>query len=328
MPTSRFLLGLFHARRRVAAALGAGALLLGAAACGGSSGDPAAGPAQEQQSADGQPGRGGQGDRGLPGAQSLPGAAGEVVAVTGSTAQVQSQRDGQVTGQTAVSWTGSTTFTQQVSAKLTDIAVGACVMVRSADVSGSSTDTGAVAAGTVRIVSPSGEDCSMGGLDDNRPGQGSGRGGETPSPQEGAPEGMPSGGPSRMPPGGTGGRPGGGFGGAFGKVTAVSSAGFAVESTPPGASGADSETSTVEVTVGSDTTYTKQADAEAGDVKAGVCLQARGESDSVGAIAATTVSLSQPVDGSCGGFGMGGFPGGRGPGGAPGASDGDAGQES
>lgn len=307
-------------RCRIAAALGAGVLLLGASACGSSSGDDAAPAGQGQQSSEGQPGQDSQGG---PGGQGFPGASGEVVAVDGSTAQVQSRRGGQATGQTAVSWNGSTTFTQEVSGKLADVAVGSCVMVQSADTSGSSADSDTVTAGTVRIVSSSGEDCSMGGLGGGRPGrsgdQGSGQGGEIPSP----PEGMPSGRPSGAPSGGIR------VFGAFGKVTAVSSSGFTVESSLPGApdgnDGGSAETSTVDVAVGSDTTYTKQAGAKAGDVKVGVCLQARGEADSTGTVTATTVSLSQPVDGGCGGFGMGG--GMSGPGG-PAGSAGGAGQES
>ncbi len=314
MSTSTFFFRTFFTgRRRIAAALGTGALLLGATACGSSSADDA--PASSGQSS----GSGASG-QGAPGGRGFPGASGEVVAVTGSTAQVQSQRGGQATGQTAVSWSDSTAFTQEVSGSLDDVTVGSCVMVRGDQDSGSS--DGTVTAATVRITAADGDSCATG-----MPGGRSGQAGEMPSPPEGMPsppEGMPEGGP-----GGSGRGPGE-FGGAFGKVTAVGSSGFTVESSLPGAPGSDSgstETSTVEVTVGSATTYTTQADAEAGDVKVGVCLQARGESDSAGAIAATTVSLSQPVDGSCSGFGMGGFPGGPGSGGA-GAGSGDTGQES
>jgi hypothetical protein len=58
----------------------------------------------------------------------MPGANGKVAAVTDSTAQVQGM-DGQV----AVTWTGSTTFTKDVSATLADVEVGDCVLVGSTD---------------------------------------------------------------------------------------------------------------------------------------------------------------------------------------------------
>ena len=93
------------------------------AACGSDSGSTAAGGAPEG----GQAGPGSQAD-GRPGG-GMPGASGEVAAVSGTTAQVQSQASGQV----AVSWTGDTTFTQQVDATLADVTVGSCVVVTSAD---------------------------------------------------------------------------------------------------------------------------------------------------------------------------------------------------
>ncbi len=239
------------------------------AACGSDSTDSSS---DSTQAAGGQAGQLPGGQRGM-----RPGASGEVAAVSGSTAQVQSQDSGQV----AVSWTDDTTFTQQVDATLADVTVGSCVMVTSAD----------DIAATVRIMDASDDGgCGFGG-------------GQRP---EGAPSGMPSDRPTDLPDGGRR-----GFG-TVGEVTAVSGSGFTVSATQPGADDATE----VSVTVGDDTTYTTSAKAAAAAVKVGVCVNAQGDSDDTGAVTAASISVSQPVDGECtGGFGMGGMGGGR-PGGA------------
>jgi hypothetical protein len=267
---------------RVTLATASSVLLLATlAACGGDSTDNAS----DNTQAGGQAGQlpGGQGGQG----GMRPGASGEVAAVSGSTAQVQSQASGQV----AVSWTGDTTFTQQVDATLADVAVGSCVMVTSAD-----DDT----AESVRIMEVADDGgCGFGGGGGQRP--------------EGAPSGMPSDLPSDLPSDRPSDLPGGGRGfGTVGEVTAVSGTGFTVSATQPGADDATD----VGVTVGDDTTYTTNAKAAASAVKVGVCVNAQGDSDDTGAVTATSISVSQPVDGECtGGFGMGGMGGGR-PGGA------------
>lgn len=261
------------------------------AACGGSSDEQtSAGSGAEGQQA-GQP-QTGQGQ------MRLPGGSGKVTDVSGSTAQVQGQ-DSQV----AVSWSGDTKFTQQVAGKTSDVVVGSCVMVTSADTS--STDTTKVAAATVRITEAVDGSCSAMG------GGGAPGGGQPPSDGE-APSGeRPTDMPTDMPtdgPGGEGG-PGGGQRGGFavGEVTAVSGSGFTVSSQRPG-SGGDAATS-VTVTTSADTTYTTTESASASDVKVGVCVTSRGKADDTGAIAATTIAVSVAVDGECStGFG-GGRPG-------------------
>lgn len=143
--------------RRIAAACGVGVLLVGASACGSdpaptsqgttTSEDGGAGPSTSQQ---------GPGQR--------PGANGRIAAVADSTAQVQSSDSGQV----AVTWNATTSFTKQVSAKLADISVGDCVMVTGADGDGAaSQDPGqpptqptAVTATVVRISEPVDGSCS------------------------------------------------------------------------------------------------------------------------------------------------------------------------
>jgi len=210
----------------------------------------------------------------MPGA---PGASGTIAAVTGSTAQLQGG-DGQV----AVSWTDATTFTEQVAGTLADVAVGSCVLVSSA---AEAADGEPVAAASVRITEPEDGACT-GGF-------GGGPGGERP---EGMPTDRPADLPTDLP---TDQPPGGGFGaGAVGAVTAVSAAGFSVES----------DEGAVEVTVDDATTYTATVAADASAAEVGRCASAVGDADDTGAVAATTVALSDPVDGECrlGGRGFGG----------------------
>jgi hypothetical protein len=290
-----------RAVRRIAAACGAGVLLVGAAACGSSGGggngdgNAQGGPANTYQNPDGQSARNRQ-----------PGANGKVVAVTGSTAQVQNQVDGQV----AVSWNGTTTFTKQVPASLADVKVGTCVMVASAEgTTGSSSSSGsaptAITASTVRITPKSSDGTCSGGLgsDGGRPQFSGGGPGSGPS---GMPTGMPSGMRSGMPGGGQNGSGGPqlrGFGGAFGEVTAVSASTFTVKSTVPRFDGSSStpstESITVTVTVGKATTYTTTGKAAASDVRTGVCLRAQGAADSTGAVTARTIALSPASHGEC-----------------------------
>ena len=125
---------------RVTLATASSVLLIATlAACGGDDPPPTAADtaAQAGASAERRPAAPGR---------PRPGASGEVAAVSGSTAQVQSDQRGQV----AVTWTEDTTFTQQVDATLADVTVGSCVMVTTAD----DGDTAA----TVRITAASDDD--------------------------------------------------------------------------------------------------------------------------------------------------------------------------
>lgn len=217
-------------------------------------------------------------DRGAgPGAR--PGS-GKVAAVDGSTAQVQGSD-----GQTAVSWTATTTFTQQVDGSLDDVTKGACVLVR-----GESGDEDAVTASAVTISPAVDGECQ-------------GPGGDRGARPTDLPTDLPSDAPTDAPSGAPG-RAGGGM--AMGTVTAVTDAGFTVESTAPGGG----DTSSVSVSVTDDTTFSTTAEADASAVKVGVCVQADGESDSTGAVAATSIRVSAATGGECTtGFGR---PGARG----------------
>lgn len=203
----------------------------------------------------------------------MPGAFGEIAAADGDVLQVQNPMSGQV----AVTVTGETTITAQAAAALADVTTGTCVVVRSAD-AGAET----VAATSV-AVSPAGDDGCTGGVGGPGGGPASGNG-ERPTD---VPTDVPTARPSGMPSG----APGGdrvGFGTA-GQVAAVSDSGFVV----------DGPNGSVTVTVGSDTTYTKQVAAEADALTVGRCVRVQGDADDTGAVTATSVQVSDKVDDQC-----------------------------
>jgi hypothetical protein len=264
---------------RMTVASATAVLLLGVlAGCGGNSADATATDGTTPAAAGASPG-------GAATSAAMPGASGTIAAISGNTLQVQSDQAGQV----AVTWTTKTAITREADATLSDVVVGECVMVGSDPASGSATsgsDTGTVAATSVRITDAVAGACS-GGLAFGGPG---GRPG-------GMPGGMPTDRPTNMPPGGAGGfRPG-----TSGKVTAVSATGFTVDAVQrvPGSASQSTDTTPVAVSVGSQTTYTKTVDATAADLKVGLCAMASGQADNTGAVSATRIGLSNPVDGAC-----------------------------
>jgi len=93
-----------------------------------------------------------------------------------------------------------------------------------------------------------------------------------------------------------------GFGGlgASGKVTAVNSASFTIESSRPqdrAATPAVSVTRTVETSPATAYTRTRAADARA--LAVGLCVTALGRTDDTGSMAATSIMLRPPENGSC-----------------------------
>jgi hypothetical protein len=249
---------------------GALAVLVLAAACGSATGSQ--GTTTGRQSSGPQVSQQGTG--------SFPGATGKIAALSGKTMQVQNQQQGQV----AVSYTGSTSFSQEVKTTAKALKVGDCVMVSSRQSSGASTAT--VAATTVRISQPVNGSCAAG--------FGGGRGAR--GGQGGAPSNLPSNLPTNRPSGG----PAFG-GGAFGQVTALGNGGFTVKSTLPG--GGSSRTTNV--TYSATTAWTTTAKASASALKVGRCVTATGKTDATGAVSARRVSISSPVNGQCaGGFGF------------------------
>ena len=286
------------------------ALTLGA--CGGGAPTPHAAAATGAPAA---PSDGG------PQQRAVPGASGEIAAVTGTTAQVQSSDS-----QTAVTWTATTKVTQQVAGAFADVKVGACVTAIALSPTSGGTAPSATPdittplAATSVIITPASSDGTcrggFGGFAGGGPRRGGAGGGGFPG---GRPSGLPTDRPSGAP---RGGRAGGAFGRvAAGKVTAVSGDGFTVDQTTFARSGrggaspapsATPSTTTVQrqVTVSSSTTYTATRSADASAIVVGQCMTAFGSEDSAGAITATTITLSQPTANGCasgfGGFGRAG----------------------
>ncbi|GAA3572487.1 hypothetical protein GCM10022197_31550 [Microlunatus spumicola] len=225
------------------------------------------------------------------GGQRQPGVSGLIASVSGKTLQVQSTSE-----QTAVTWTGATTFTETKKASASALKTGLCATVRSADASASPGTT--VAAASVTL-SPAVDGACTGVLG----GAGGGRPSGTPS---GA---RPSGAPSGAAGSGTG-----GFGGrgTSGRVTSVDGSTFVVAATEPGGG---TTTSDVTVTTAATTTWSEVAKASAADATVGRCATANGTTSGTGALTARTVRLSAPTaEGTCATFagGRGGGQAGQG----------------
>jgi hypothetical protein len=92
-----------------------------------------------------------------------------------------------------------------------------------------------------------------------------------------------------------------------GKVTAVSGSTITVDALDF----QTQKTSSKTVTVDGSTKFTQTQQGAASDLVVGQCVVARGKADDSGTVAATALTVSAPVDGSCTtGFGGRGFGGG------------------
>lgn len=238
--------------------------VLALAGCGGATDSATDSPDTSARVGPAETGRGGPG---------VPEGSGEVVQVSDTTAQVQNQ-----VGQVAVTWTETTTFTQQVKTDLSAVAVGACAAVTSDD-----TTSAEVVATAVRLSKADDDGCvgaarrGPAGDDDQRRDTD-----RTP--------------PSDLPDGAIERGPGAGPGrGSVGEVVSVSATGFTVSVQDAD----EGSTATVDVTVSPDTAVTTTADASASDVKVGRCITSDGSADETGAITAQTIAVSDPVDGGC-----------------------------
>lgn len=211
------------------------------------------------------------------GGQRMEGTFGLIAAISDQTMQVQGDD-----GQTAVTWTDDTSFTQQVSASADDLAVDLCVRG-----TGSEADDATVTATTLTVSEATDGECSSG-----RPsGGGEDRPTDMPSMDPSAmpsdmPSDMPSMDPSSMPSGG----PSGGCGFISGQITAIDGNQVTIED-------ADGEQSTFQVS--DDTTVSTTREASASDAKEGLCAQALGDPDDTGAVTATSISLTEATDGEC-----------------------------
>lgn len=275
-------------RRRWAPALtGAGIVMLAVAGCssGGTSATPAAAIASSAAPSSSPAPTGTR--------AAFPGVVGTAAAVSGSSIEVQNPTSGQVT----VTFTGTTPFTDSVTVTSKDVTVGSCVTVI-----GQPSATGAattpVTATSVTISTPVKGSCTgAGGFGGGGfGGFGRGQGGSSPRPSF-SPRPRPSG------SGGAFGR--GGFGGANGKVTSVSASGFVVQGRNPAAG----TTTSVTVTTTAATKYLKTVTAGPSALKVGQCITAVGTANSIGAVAARSIRISQPGPNGCvtGFGGRGGF---------------------
>jgi len=282
-------------RRWGPALAGLGLVVLGVAACGGSAGNSATPAATIASSA-------APGSSPSPSASqaAFPGVVGTAAAVSGSSLEVQNPTSGQVT----VTFTATTPITDTVTVTSKDVTVGSCVTVV-----GKPSTTGAAAtsvtATSVTISAPVKGNCTgagaggfgggFGGF-----GRGSGGAGATPRPSFSA---------RPRPTGSRGAFGNGTFGGANGKVTSVSATGFVVQSRRRTAGSDTSTTTSVTVITNSASKYLKTVSATASALKVGQCITAVGTANSIGAVAARSIRISQPGPGGCvSGFGgRGGF---------------------
>ena len=262
-------------RRRLAPTLaGAGIVVLAVAACGGA-GSAATPAATIASSAAPSSSPAPTGTR-----AAFPGTVGTAAAVSGSSLEVQNPTSGQVT----VTFSATTAITETVTVTSKDVTVGSCVTVV-----GQPSATGAatkpVTATSVTISAPVKGNCvGTGGFGTG----GFGRPGSTSSPR-------PSFSPRARPSGSGGAFGRGAFGGANGKVTSVSASGFVVQGRNPAASTGTSIT----VTTSATTKYLKTVTAGPSALKVGLCITAVGTPNSIGAVAARSIRISQPGPNGC-----------------------------
>jgi len=218
----------------------------------------------------------------------IPGASGSIAAITGTSLEVQNAS----TGQTTVTYTPTTTFTQTVPGSLSDVVVGGCISAFSIPTQGASSSatttpsaTAPVDATTVSITQPVNGSCRGGfGGGFTRPAGGSGQ-------FPGSSSGTTPGGGTRAP-----GAARRGFrDGASGTVTAVSGPTITVQEVNP----RTKVTTTRTVVVGTTTTFEQVISAQATDLAVGLCVRAVGPADSTGAVTATSIGISTPGPNGC-----------------------------
>ena len=215
----------------------------------------------------------------------------------------------------AVTWTATTTFTQQVTIAAGSISAGDCVTVVGA--SGSSPSADSFTADLVTVTKATNGSCD-GGFGGGGFG-GAGGNGTRPS---GAPTNLPTGSRTRSPSTGSGsGRAAGPSQVAFASGSVVSASGSDIvvaSRTFPGRGGSTSSSPTATtanktITLDASSKITEEQPATASAVQVGLCATAQGSADSSGAVTARSIALTPAVNGTCavgGRFGGGRFGGG------------------
>ena len=227
----------------------------------------------------------------------FPGVVGTAAAVSGTSLEVQNPTSGQVT----VTFTATTPISNTVTVTSKDVTVGSCVtVVGTPSAAGSAARS--VAATSVTISTPVNGNCTGAGGFGGGGFGGFGRPGGTASPN-------PSFSPRPRPTGSRGPFGNGAFGGANGKVTSVSASGFVVQGRTRAAATGTATGTTVTVTTAAATKYLKVVTATSSALKVGQCITAVGTPNSIGAIAARSIRISQPGPTGCvtGFGGRGGF---------------------
>jgi hypothetical protein len=183
------------------------------------------------------------------------------------------------TGQVTVTFTATTPITETVAVTSKDVTVGSCVTVVGAP-SAAGAATRSVTATSVTISAPVNGNCVGAG------GFGGPRGTFSPRPSFSP----------RPRPSGSRGAFGGGFGGgANGKVTSLSATGFVVQ----GRNLASGAGTSVTVTTTAASKYLKVVTVGPSALKVGECITAAGSANSIGAVAARTIRISQPGPNGC-----------------------------
>ena len=208
-------------------------------------------------------------------AAAFPGVVGTAAAVSGSSLEVQNPTTGQVT----VTFTASTPITETVAVTSKDVAVGSCVaVVGSPSATGAATRS--VTAASVTVSAPVNGNCSGTGAFGGPRGTFSPRPSVSPRPR----------------PSGSRGAFGSGFaGGANGTVTSLSASGFVVQ----GRNLASSAGTSITVTTTAATKYLKVVTVGPSALKVGQCITAAGPANSIGAVAARSIRISQPGPNGC-----------------------------
>ena len=227
-----------------------------------------------------------------PAAAFRPAASGMIASVTGNILEVQSPES----GQTTVNLSSKTIITATVPVGLSDVNSGVCISATGTKGSGGSID-----AANVMIFSATKGACERGF------GGGGGFGGGAGFPRTGGTV------PTRTS--GTGARTfkrPANFATASGKVTSVSGSKIKVDAVSFSFSSKTKKptvtTSAKMVSVSKSTKYSKSEKVTAGSLKVGECVVATGSTNSIGAVAATTLIVTQPTSSGCSAFGgFGGF---------------------
>jgi hypothetical protein len=288
--TSRALL-VHTLRPRALARCAVAVLAVGAAAA------LAASPADAQTSGQGAP----------------PFASGTLSSVSGSTLQVQA-----TTGTRTVVVTKSTDYRQEKAVTSADIVKGDCVRVF-----GTGSTSAGIQAATVSLQKPTAKGCTADLQTQNGRGgfRNRAQGGEFPG-RPNAPtgsDGNSAGGPPTGAPGGQGPGATRNAGIAVGSVTSVSGNQLTVKArtfvrpatddTSKRNTKPKAKTVNVTVSLADSTAITQRVGASSSDLAVGSCVNATGTTDSVGTVTATTVTISQPQNGSCAAFGFRGADG-------------------